>query len=56
MLKISRGVLALAASAVLILWLGQYTDIDLRLADMCSTVRVACSLGSMPGLPNNSIM
>jgi len=34
MLKIPRGVLALAASAVLILWLGQYTDIDLRLADM----------------------
>jgi membrane-associated PAP2 superfamily phosphatase len=26
--------LALAASAVLILWLGNYTDIDLRLADM----------------------
>ncbi|WP_342120672.1 phosphatase PAP2 family protein [Pseudoduganella sp. OTU4001] len=29
-----RGVLALAASAALILWLGQSTDVDLRLADM----------------------
>lgn len=29
-----RGVLALAASAALILWLGQATDTDLRLADM----------------------
>ncbi|XLZ67931.1 phosphatase PAP2 family protein [Massilia sp. SR12] len=29
-----RGALALAASATLILWLGQSTDIDLRLADM----------------------
>ncbi|SFH02228.1 Membrane-associated enzyme, PAP2 (acid phosphatase) superfamily [Duganella sp. CF458] len=34
MLKISRGVLALTASAALILWLGQSTDVDLRLADM----------------------
>jgi membrane-associated PAP2 superfamily phosphatase len=34
MLKISRGVLALAASAILILLLGQFTDIDLRLADL----------------------
>jgi len=32
--KKSRGLLALAASAILILLLGQYTDIDLRLADM----------------------
>src|SRR5262245_33932890 len=31
--KYSRGMLALAASAALILWLGQNTDIDLRLAD-----------------------
>ncbi|WP_229207161.1 MULTISPECIES: phosphatase PAP2 family protein [unclassified Duganella] len=34
MLKNSRGLLALAASATLILWIGQFTDIDLRLADM----------------------
>ena len=34
MLKTYRGVLALAASAALILWLGQATDIDLRLADV----------------------
>ncbi len=34
MLKPYRGVLALAASAALILWIGQSTDIDLRLADM----------------------
>ncbi|WP_035374469.1 phosphatase PAP2 family protein [Pseudoduganella violaceinigra] len=34
MLKTSHGVLALAASAAAILWIGQYTDIDLRLADM----------------------
>lgn len=34
MLKTYRGVLALAASATLILWLGQSTDIDLRLADL----------------------
>ncbi|WP_374585830.1 phosphatase PAP2 family protein [Pseudoduganella sp.] len=33
-LKNYRGVLALAASATLILWLGQSTDIDLRLADL----------------------
>ncbi len=33
-LKNSWGLLALAVSAVLILWLGQYTDVDLRLADM----------------------
>ena len=32
--KNPRGVLALAASAALILWLGQATDIDLRLADL----------------------
>ena len=34
MLKQYRGVLALAASAAVILWIGQFTDIDLRLADM----------------------
>lgn len=34
MLKNYRGVLALSASAVLILWLGQATDVDLRLADL----------------------
>ena len=34
MIKLSRGLLALAASAALILWIGQSTDIDLRLADM----------------------
>lgn len=34
MLKNSRGVLALSASAALILWLGQCTDVDVRLADM----------------------
>jgi membrane-associated PAP2 superfamily phosphatase len=33
-LKTYRGVLALAASAALILWLGQSTDVDLRLADL----------------------
>ncbi|MCE3264524.1 MAG: acid phosphatase [Pseudoduganella sp.] len=34
MLKPYREVLALAASAILILWIGQFTDIDLRLGDM----------------------
>jgi membrane-associated PAP2 superfamily phosphatase len=34
MLNTWRGILALAASAAVILWLGQATDIDLRLADL----------------------
>ncbi|MGW8395022.1 phosphatase PAP2 family protein [Pseudoduganella sp. HUAS MS19] len=34
MFKYYRSVLALAVSAALILWLGQSTDIDLRLADL----------------------